>query len=325
MRPKRISLNVFVFAALILALIAAGAAAGLSRRPPSPPAGGQESHLSGYQYISPLLECLQPSLPDKKTRSLEGLVRGLINEKISAGEASHISVYFRDLNNGPWFGVKEKENFSPASLLKVPLAIAYLKLEESQPALGQEKIRLGTEEQSDYKQVIKPRTSAAPGQEYTVDELLDYSLLYSDNNATLALLDHIGPADLDRVYTDLGLSVPDPKNPENYMSVVTYASFFRILYNASYLDRDASQRLLKLLSQVNFQNGLQAGIPAGVTVAHKFGERSLADSKQLHDCGIIYKPGYNYLLCVMTRGQDFAALENTVKDISALVYNGFGS
>jgi hypothetical protein len=42
--------------------------------------------------------------------------------------------------------------------------------------------------------------------------------------------------------------------------------------------------------------------------------------KQLHDCGIVYLPGKPYLLCIMTRGQDFTNLTSTVKEISALVY-----
>ncbi len=45
-------------------------------------------------------------------------VNELVEGMLSAGRASHISVYFRDLNNGPWFGINEKEEFSPASLLK---------------------------------------------------------------------------------------------------------------------------------------------------------------------------------------------------------------
>jgi hypothetical protein len=41
---------------------------------------------------------------------------------------------------------------------------------------------------------------------------------------------------------------------------------------------------------------------------------------QLHDCGIIYYPGNPYLLCVMTRGTDWSALEKTIQTISAMTY-----
>ena len=42
--------------------------------------------------------------------------------------------------------------------------------------------------------------------------------------------------------------------------------------------------------------------------------------KQLHDCGIVYYPKHPYLLCVMTRGDSFEYLDDTIRDISHLVY-----
>jgi beta-lactamase class A len=64
-----------------------------------------------------------------------------------------------------------------------------------------------------------------------------------------------------------------------------------------------------------------AGVPAGISVANKFGERELADgTRQLHDCGIVYHPERPYVLCVMTKGASFEQLSRTVADVSQLVY-----
>ncbi|MDO8560151.1 MAG: serine hydrolase [bacterium] len=64
------------------------------------------------------------------------------------------------------------------------------------------------------------------------------------------------------------------------MSVKDYASFFRILYNASYLNREQSERALGLMTKTRFRDGIIAGVPAGRPVAHKFGERTtLEDGK----------------------------------------------
>jgi hypothetical protein len=52
--------------------------------------------------------------------------------------------------------------------------------------------------------------------------------------------------------------VPGVKTPEDFLSVKDMATFFRILYNASYLGRENSEYALKLLSQVDFNNGLRA-------------------------------------------------------------------
>lgn len=60
---------------------------------------------------------------------------GRVNDKVNDLEKekgiSLISLYYRDLNNGQWIGVNEKEDFYPASLLKVPTMIAFLKSVES--------------------------------------------------------------------------------------------------------------------------------------------------------------------------------------------------
>ncbi len=100
-------------------------------------------------------------------------------------------------------------------------------------------------------------------------------------------------------------------------------SFFRILYNATYLDRIASEQILEILTKTTFSEGIVAGVPESTRVAHKFGSRELVDqsgSRQLHDCGIVYAKN-PYILCVMTQGRDFTALANFIKDVSAVTYN----
>ena len=80
--------------------------------------------------------------------------------------------------------------------------------------------------------------------------------------------------------------------------------------------------MLNLLSQSTFNLGIVAGVPQGIVVAHKFGERGFSDPNipnQLHDCGIVYakKP---YLVCIMTQGQDYNTLAGEIADISKMIY-----
>ena len=107
------------------------------------------------------------------------------------------------------------------------------------------------------------------------------------------------------------------------LSVRQYASFFRLLYNASYLNRTHSEQALALMAGSSYVKGLAAGVPKSVPVAHKFGERGNLDANiryQLHDCGIVYHPHTPYLLCIMTQGDDFARMERAIRDISRLFY-----
>ncbi|HEX8923420.1 MAG TPA: serine hydrolase, partial [Patescibacteria group bacterium] len=124
---------------------------------------------------------------------------------------------------------------------------------------------------------------------------------------------------------DISAAAADPNG--DIISVKSYASFFRILFNSSYLDNDMSEKALEILSTSRFKDGLIAGVPNGVAIAHKFGERQYlaTGQKQLHDCGIVYPASSRpYLICVMTRGQDFSHMENSIKDISAAIYNEVG-
>ena len=70
----------------------------------------------GYKFTNPLLECdLLSEGGFAELKLFKNKIAELIRGKIKNGNATHVSVYFRDLNNGPWFGINEKEPFSPGS------------------------------------------------------------------------------------------------------------------------------------------------------------------------------------------------------------------
>ncbi len=284
-----------------------------------------ESRLQkNYQFINPLLECDTANFSrDQNLDRLRNEVANYIKDQQTQNKISFASVYFRDLNNGPWFGINEKENFSPASLVKVPLMIAYLKLSESNPNLLSTKLKYQSVSDSISQNII-PEETLTPDQEYTIEELIKRMIVYSDNRSYDLLNQNITFDQLIRVYNDLGVDISKGlSNPNgDILTVKSYASFFRILFNSSYLSHDDSEKALKLLSQSTFTQGLVAGVPQSTKVSHKFGERNFTDTgiKQFHDCGIIYHPQKPYLLCVMTRGKDFNQLIPVIKQISSTIY-----
>lgn len=281
-----------------------------------------ERHLDyAGRLTNPLLECENFEGGDISLESTEIKIRKYINKQINENAAKEVSAYVRDLNNGPWIGINENNNFAPASLLKVPIMIAYLKLAESDPEILGNKIKF---ENVSYEipQEIPPLKSVRQGNSYTVDELLRYMIVYSDNAAKDLLLVNLDEDSMNKVYRDLQLDIPNERTPQDFISVRQYASFFRILYNCSYLSRAMSEKALELLSGTDFADGIKAGIPAGIKFASKFGEREDDTAiKQLHDCGIVYYHRAPYLICVMTKGQDINKLKNIIKDISGIVYN----
>ncbi len=233
-----------------------------------------------------------------------------------------MAVYFRDLDNGLAFGVDSQTPFQPASLLKLPVMLSLLKKHERDQGLLALRVPLNPAKPGELVPTFPPSTTLTPGKEYTVDELLRAMISRSDNDALNTLLGAISEPDYLRVHEDLGLRVPNVRDVDDPVTVREYATFFRILYNASYLTKDLSQKALEYLAATEFDLGLTAGLPPAMTVAHKFGEsgREKSAERQLHDCGIIYHPQKPYLLCVMTRGSDMKVMARAIADVSALVY-----
>lgn len=285
-----------------------------------------EVRQGSYMFINPLLECeiAQESIRQQALMPFKKDVIKVIEDHKSQGALIDASVYFRDLNNGPWFGVGERERFAPASLLKIVTMMATLHIAETDGTVFQKKLRLSKLDGS-YRQNIIPAKPLMPGAAYTVDELLNRMIALSDNDALYLLNDLVGVENLVNIYRDLGVPVPT-KIGDHILTVKEYASFFRILFNASYLNRSMSERGLQYLSRSKYTTGIVAGVPPTIPVAHKFGEREIyspdgSATKQLHDCGIVYFPDHPYLLCIMTRGKDFDELSRTIQDISRTVYN----
>lgn len=253
---------------------------------------------------------------------------GLINKKVDElreDGVNHISLYYRDLNNGQWIGIEEKEEFYPASLLKVPTMMAFLKSIESEIEVLNQKETISIKDDIKVQQNIPSSGTVVVGEEYSYLEILDSMITRSDNIAAQTILNHTDPKQIENIFSASGVPFIDTKT-EPIVRVKDYAGFFRILYNASYLNREMSELALEILSVSEYKNGIVAGVPSNIVVAHKFGERSFVENgdekqTQLHDCGIIYYPEKPYILCIMTRGTDFLAQENSIRELSKFVYD----
>jgi beta-lactamase class A len=312
---------------LLLAGFAAGVLAGRAR-----PGGGADRAAfvqrreGAFHHINPLLECdlADDVLRNRELAPFKEAVSSYVAGRIADRWAASVSVYFRELNDGIWFGVGDSERFVPASLRKVPMMIALLKAAErpgGAPLLDRQvTFDLGRDYNQD--QNVKPSEPLVPGRGYAVRELIQRMIVQSDNNAFTLLARVVDPAELDQVYSLLRVQNPRSTADDAFLSVQTYASFFRILYNATYLGKAPSEWALELLGRSEFKAGLVAGVPPAVAVSHKFGEKSdaAAGTVQLHDCGIVYFPSNPYLLCVMSRGPDFSRLDDVIVGVSRLVY-----
>lgn len=320
------TLPLWVWLPTVLLAFVLGATAGWFYRPTEevePVAATGELRQQSGALTSPLLECEVFGEQGLKTlRPFKYKVEALLQEKIDAGVLTEGSVYFRDMNNGLWFGVREDRKYHPASLLKVPIMIACFKVAEQDPAFLRRQIRYQGDFDISSWQGIVSSNGLVKGRSYSVRELIERMIAGSDNNAAQLLVNQLGPKFLEQVLYDLDVNV-NPADHEHYISLHGYSGFFRVLYNASYLSRVASEEALKILTSSEFGDGLRAGLPPGVVAATKFGESGVGPDPeivQLHEVGIVYYPGRPYLLGIMTRGRRGNDFAGVLREISRLVY-----
>ena len=148
----------------------------------------------------------------------------------------------------------------------------------------------------------------------------------SDNNATSVLLNHVDQNIFTQTLLDLGIEIQGKTSTHDFVNAKSYAGIFRQLYNSTYLNRTYSQQALSILSKTTFP-GIRASIASSTVVADKFGEREVdnpdgsVQTRELHDCGVVYKTDDPYVICIMTSGSDFAQLQQIIQDLSQITYS----
>lgn len=282
--------------------------------------------VAGYKFISPFLDY---ELPEGYSARHEPIpfrykIKNFVDQQVQSGNVLEMSVYYRDLSDGPWFGINEKVKYNPASMMKVPVMMGWLKRAEQDPSVLQQKLIFDEKAYPSIPQSIKPQKTLKNGASYTVEELLVYMISFSDNRALLMLSEGLTDKEYCNIVDTIDVDT-EPGDTGKYYLITShgYSGFFRVLYNASFLNRKMSEKALQLLSLPDFTYGIIAGVPKGVTVASKFGEYydKAPGVQQLHEFGIVYHPKGPYILGVMTRGKDLVKQANVLKSVSKIIYD----
>lgn len=277
---------------------------------------------SSYRFVSPLVDC-SDNLNELEPFRVK--VEALVSELEHKPEISNISLVFRHLANGKSFGINEHDRYEAASIMKLPVAMSILKTSETNPDLLKKPILHDKPFEGRTPNVVDFRLEL--NKTYTVLELIKRTIIYSDNDA-IALLSVLDSTEFfhQQMLNELGIG--NETNPFGICvgnaSPAELSLILRVLYNATYLNRENSEYILKTLTRTRFAKGIRAGIDPNIMVASKFGERGTNfpnhDNYQLHECGVIYYENNPYILVVMTKGSNLEAQAEAIAKISELVY-----
>jgi len=259
-----------------------------------------------------------------------------IQKRITASGAD-VAVYFKTLDGKAEWSVRPDDVFHAASTMKIPVLIElFHQVQQGKVKLG-DKIVLKNEfhsiaDGSPYKLSAADDSEAemykAEGQARTLGELCELMITVSSNFATNLIIEKLGVENIRATVHTLGAEgvvvlrgVEDGKAFEkglnNTATARGLATLLEAIAQEKAVDAASSQEMIAILKRQKFNEGIPAGLPLGISVAHKTGEIT----KIHHDAAIVFakRP---YVLVILVRGvpdnKQSAAL---MADISRQIYS----
>jgi len=251
-------------------------------------------------HPSPSVAQAVPATKEEKLAALEEAVGKRV--KTFRGE---IGLVIRDLDTGWTFHVNPDKIFPAASMVKVPIMAACLKAaEEGQLSLG-DNMKLKRSDKAAGSGVLRTR---ATGSAYTIEQLVELMITYSDNTAANMLIDLLGFDYLNRTFMEMGLQQTNlsrkmmdfrsrDKGIENYTSAREMADFLEKIYRKGCVCSSVSEKSLEFLKSQKVNDRIPKLLPKDTVVAHKTGlERMVC-----HDAGIVFTDNGDFLISVFTK------------------------
>ncbi len=267
-----------------------------------------------------------------------GQLRSQLAERISASDAEVVGLYLLDLNNGDSVALDAGVVLHAASMMKVPVMIQLFRDVDSRTLSLDDSVtltntfssivdgspyQLGADDDSDS--TLYGRL----GEKASLRELVELMITASSNLAANILIQRLGAERIQLLTHELGArsmtvlrGVEDIKAYEAGLNNRTSARDMGILFKAigdGTAASDSSCRaMIGILAGQEFNDGIPAGLPNGIQVAHKTGSITRIN----HDGGIVgVGSERSYVLVVLTKGIDEPAVsDELIADLSRVAY-----
>ncbi|MBI2476297.1 MAG: serine hydrolase [Candidatus Taylorbacteria bacterium] len=272
----------------------------------------------GFSNPYPLIDPARSFTPQEHFIVNLQPLREELRELVQKEGPGSVSLYFEFLNTGANINIGQEVRIWPASLSKLPLAMAVMKkVEDGAWQLDTELVLKEEEKDAEFGALFQNPA----GTTFTVERLLQELLTNSDNTAYHIFLENMNPPELDSIIIETGLEELFDK--KGWFSAKEYSRLWRALYTSSFLKRGNSTRILKWLSETDFDEYLASGIDKNILFAHKWGRNQ--NYRVFLDSGIVYIPNRPYIITVMIRGDGSAGEEGRatmiLQNIGSTVYN----
>lgn len=266
------------------------------------------------------------------TAKLEAELRSIV-----AASGAEIAVAFKTLDGRSELLIEPDVAFHAASTMKVPVMIELFKQADAGKLSLQDPLLVRNEFHSIVDNSLFTLSSgadsdkavyAADGRTLTLAQLCEAMITVSSNFAANLLIEKLGVENIRNTVTQLGAEgmqvlrgVEDQKAFDKGLNNSTTARGLMVLFerigSGTAVGRKPDAAMVDILKRQKFNDGIPAGLPKNVAVAHKTGNITRIH----HDAGIVFakRP---YVLVILVRGiQDSKQSGALMAKMSRAVYN----
>ena len=267
--------------------------------------------------------------------SIDPKVAVVIQDRVAKSGAD-VGIAFQTLDGRLSWSLRGDDVFHAASTMKIPVMIELFHQARQGKLKLTDPLPIKNEFHSlvdDSVFTLKPEDDSetalykAAGQTRTLDQLCDLMVTVSSNFATNLLIQRLRidniratVAALHADGMDIKRGVEDQKAFDKGLNNTTtargLATLLLAIANGRAVDLDSSAKMVEILERQKFNEGIPAGVPANIRVAHKTGEIT----KIHHDAGIVYarRP---FVIVVLVRGvEDFKQSSALIADVTRDLY-----
>lgn len=235
-------------------------------------------------------------------------------------------VFVLDLDNGDFFSFNGNTSFSSASMIKLPILVAFFQDVDAGKIKLDETLSI---QQADIAEGSGDMQYAGTGSQYSVLETATNMIITSDNTATNMIIRRMGGIEvLNRRFQQWGMQqtimrnlLPDLEGT-NTTSPKELVSLLSLINDGKLVAMKSRDRIFEIMRRTQTDTLLPSVLSPGSTIAHKTGDIG----SLVGDVGVVdLQTGHRYAIAAMVkRPHNDTRAQDLIRQIAAVVYEQFG-
>jgi beta-lactamase class A len=239
-----------------------------------------------------------------------------------------VLIEVKSLDGKTIFNQNENQKVASASTIKVPIMMTVMELVKQKKWSLEDKYSLKNEDKLEGSQL----SNMPAGTEYTIRQLVEYMIIYSDNSATNILIKQIGRENINTQIRKWGLTETTlnrimldfeaaKSGRENFITCHEANKMLEMIYKNQVANNKLCKEMISILKRNDDRETLPNQIPKNIEIAHKTGTLDWIRG----DIGIVFskKPHFISIFVKKENGQNIELknAEKIISDISKICFD----